>query len=133
MGRALKCRHGWLTSVGRGWPKKWIYNARDLPQAGGLWRVLLVSQTRWEFSPSDHEAVQPCVLSSHSIIPYARTNRCPIKAQLLSSLSTKFIVMGPLGLHTTRPWAQSENRYPTIDAVCGESCSCDNEYNGLFG
>ena len=75
--------------------------------------VLLVSQTRWEFSPLDREAIQPCVLSSYSIIPNPRTNRCPIKAQLLSSFSTKFIVMGPLGLDPTHPWAQSENRDPT--------------------
>ena len=65
--------------------------------------ALLVSQTRWEFSPSDREAVQPCVLSSYLIIPNARTNRCPVKAQLLSSLSTKFTVMGSLGLDPTYP------------------------------
>ena len=65
--------------------------------------ALLVSQTRWEFSPLDREAVQPGVLSSYSIIPNARTNRCPIKAQLLSSLSTKFIVMGLLGLDPIHP------------------------------
>ena len=82
--------------------------------------VLLVSQTRWEFSPLDREAIQPCVLSSYSIIPNPRTNRCPIKAQLLSSLSTKFIVMGPLGLDPIHPWAQSENRDPTIGAVHGK-------------
>ena len=76
--------------------------------------ALLVSQTRWEFSPSDREAVQPCILSSYSIIPNTRTNRCPVKAQLLSSLSTKFIVMGPLGLDLIHPWAQSENRDPTV-------------------
>ena len=67
--------------------------------------ALLMSQTRREFSPSDHEAVQPSVLSSYSIIPNARTNRCLVKAQLLSSLSTKFIVMGPLGLDPTHPGA----------------------------
>ena len=72
---------------------------------GGRSMAFLVSQTRWEFSPSNHEAIQPCVLSSYSIIPNARTNRCPVKAQLLSSLSTKFIVMGPLGLDPIHPWA----------------------------
>ena len=63
---------------------------------------------------------QPCVLSSHSIIPNPRTNRCPIKAQLLSSLSTKFIVMGPLGLDPIHPWAQFENHDLTIGAVRGK-------------
>ena len=82
--------------------------------------ALLVSQTIWEFFPSDHEAVQPCVLCSYSIIPNSRTNRWPVKAQLLSSLSTKFIVMDPLGLDPTHPWAQSENCDPTIGAVCGK-------------
>ena len=67
--------------------------------------ALLMSQTRWEFPPSNHEAVQPGVLSSYSIIPNARTTCCPVKAQLLSSLSTKFIVMGLLGLDPTHPWA----------------------------
>ena len=76
--------------------------------------ALLVSQTRWEFFPSNCKAVQPGVLSSYSIIPNARTNRCLVKAQLLSSLSTKFIVMDSLGLDPTHPWAQSENRDPTI-------------------
>ena len=76
--------------------------------------ALLVSQTRWEFSPSDREAVQPSVLSSYLIIPNARTNRCSVKAQLLSSLSTKFIVMGSPDLNPTHLWAQSENRDPTI-------------------
>ena len=79
--------------------------------------ALLVRQTRWEFSPSDREAIQPCVLSSYSIIPNAWTNYCPIKAQLLSSLSTKFIVMGPLGLDPTHPWAHFENRDPTYTYV----------------
>ena len=74
--------------------------------------ALMGSQIRWELSPSDREAVQPCVLSSYSIIPNLRTNRCPIKAQLLSSLSTKFIVMGLLGLDPIHPWAQFENRDP---------------------
>ena len=82
--------------------------------------ALLMSQTRWEFSPSNHEAVQPGVLSSYSIIPKTRTTRCPVKAQLLSSLSTKFIVMGLLDLDPTHPWAQSENRNPTIGAVYGK-------------
>ena len=82
--------------------------------------ALLVSQTRWEFSPSDREAVQPSVLNSYSIIPNARTNHCPIKAQLMSSLSTKFIVIVLLGLDPIHPWAQSENRNPTIGAVCGK-------------
>ena len=50
--------------------------------------VLLVSQTRWEFFPSDREAVQPCVLSSYSIIPNFNTSHYPIKAQLLDPLST---------------------------------------------
>ena len=63
---------------------------------------------------------QPCVLSSHSIIPNPRTNHCPIKAQLLSSLSTKFIVMGLLGLDPIHPWAQYENRDPTIGAIRGK-------------
>ena len=94
--------------------------------------ALLVSQTIWEFSPSDHEAVQPCVLCSYSIIPNSRTNRWPVKAQLLSSLSTKFIVMDPLGLDPTHPWAQSENCDPTIGAVCGKSCLYDDECNGLL-
>ena len=66
--------------------------------------ALLVSQTRWEFSPSDRKAVQLCVLSSYSIIPNPRTNRYLIKAQLLSSLSTKFIVIGPLGLDPIHLW-----------------------------
>ena len=82
--------------------------------------MFLVSQTRWEFSPLDREAVRPCVLSSYSIIPNPRTNRCPIKTQLLSSLSTKVIVMGPLGLDPIHPWAQSENRDPTIGAIYGK-------------
>ena len=75
--------------------------------------ALLVSQTRWEFSPLDREAVQPYVLNSYSIIPNPRTNRCSIKAQLLSSLFTKFIVMGPLGLDLIHLWTQSENSDPT--------------------
>ena len=75
--------------------------------------ALLGSQIRWEFSPSDREAVQPCVLSSYLIIPNPRTNRCSIKAQLLSSLFTKFIVMGPLGLDLIHLWTQSENSDPT--------------------
>ena len=120
MGRALKYAYGWLTSVGRGWPKKEIYNARDLPQRGGVSMALLGSQTRLEFSPSDREVVQHCVLSSYSIILNARTNNCPVKAQLLSSVFTKFIVMGLLGLDPTHPWAQSENCDPTIGAVCGK-------------
>ena len=90
------------------------YNARDLPQRGvGVSLALLGSQIRWEFSPSDREAVQPCVLSSYLIIPNPRTNRCSIKAQLLSSLFTKFIVMGPLGLDLIHRWAQSEKWDPT--------------------
>ena len=87
--------------------------ATVLGRGRGVFMALLGSQIRWEFSPSDREAVQPCVLSSYSIIPNLWTNRCPIKAQLLSSLSTKFIVMGPLGLDPIHPWAQSENRDPT--------------------
>ena len=84
--------------------QKDIYNARELPQEGGFFPgkrgtdssiVLLISQTRWEFissdgefSPSDREAIQPCVLNSYSVIPNPRTNRGLIKTQLLSSLST---------------------------------------------
>ena len=84
--------------------QKEIYNARDLPQERGFFPgkrgtdssiVLLVSQTIWEFIsldgaffPLDREAVQLCVLSSYSIIHNLRTNRCPIKAQLLNLLST---------------------------------------------
>ena len=86
--------------------QKEIYNARDLPQSGegGVFPgkgstdcsiKLLVSQTRWEFVssdeeffPSDHEAVQLCVLSSYSIILSLRTNRYPIEAQLLNPLCT---------------------------------------------
>ena len=40
MRRALKYGHRWLTSVGRGWLEREIYNARDLPQRGegSRWR-----------------------------------------------------------------------------------------------
>ena len=82
--------------------------------------ALLGSQTRLEFSPSDREVVQPHVLSSYLIIPNAWTNCYPVKAQLLSLLFTKFIVMGLLGLDPTHPWAQFENRDPTIGVVCGK-------------
>ena len=40
--------------------------------------------------------------------------------------------MGPLGLDPIRRWAQSESCDPTISAVCGKSCLCDDEYNGLL-
>ena len=50
--------------------------------------VLLVSQTRWEFSPLDREAIQPCVLNSYLIISNFNTIRCPIRAQLLNLHST---------------------------------------------
>ena len=44
----------------------------------------------------------------------------------------KFIVMGPLGLDPICRWAQSESRDPTIGVVCGKSCLCDDECNGLL-
>ena len=96
------------------------------------------SETRWEFIFSDEEsfplkrwAVWFCVLSSYLIIPNFYTSRRPIRAQLLDPLY-KFIVMSPLGLDLIRRWAQPENCNLTIGAICGESCLCDDECNGLL-
>ena len=82
--------------------------------------ALLVSQTRWEFYPSDREAVQPYVLSSYSIIPNRLNKPLPHQSPALKLTLYKFIVMGPLGLDPIHPWAQSGNRDPTISVVCGK-------------
>ena len=91
--------------------------------------MLLGSETRREFISSDEEPLPPgcwavwfCVLSSYLIIPNFNTSRCPTRAQLLD----------PLGLDPIRRWAQSESRDPTIGTVCGKSCLCDDECNGLL-
>ena len=46
MEHALKYRHGWLISVGGGWPKREIYRTQEIPHRGCGGRALLVSQTR---------------------------------------------------------------------------------------
>ena len=85
------------------------------------------SETRWEFTSSDEESFPPgrwaiwfCVLSSYLIIPNFPHKPSPHQSSTFGPTLYKFIVMGPLGLDPVRRWARSENRDPTISAVCGK-------------
>ena len=133
MGRALKYRHGWLTSVGGGWTKeKDIYTSRDLPKGRGGkrkrrrealgkreelgtfilgWGVL----SPWDKGPSDSVFLAP--IWSSRLLP---NKPSPHQSPTFGHTLCKFIVMGLLGPDPVRCWARSENRDPTIGVVYGK-------------
>ena len=110
--------------------KKELYNVREQPQEGGTEIPLRVLFNEFEQKPissdgelvsSDHESIQLYVPGSYSMVSNICVNRCQTHRNLaLEPTLYKFIIMDPLGLDPIHFWAQSENRDPTIGAVCGE-------------
>ena len=101
--------------------------------------MLLGSERSWEFTSSDEESFSPgtqgrLILCSQLLFDHRPfTNKpSPHQSPTFGPTLYKFIVTGLLGLDPVRRWAWSENQDPTIDAVCGKGCSCDDECNGLL-
>ena len=81
----------------------------------------------WDVGPSDPMFLAPIRISR--LFP---NQPSPYQSPTFGPTLYKFIVMGLLGLDSIRRWAQSEKQDPTIGAVCGKGCSCDDECNGLL-
>ena len=81
----------------------------------------------WDVGSSDPVFLAPIGLSR--LLP---NQPSPYQSPTFEPTLYKFVVTGLLGLDSIRRWAQSEKQDPTIGAVCGKGCSCDDECNGLL-
>ena len=100
---------------------------------------LLGSEKGWEFTSSDEESFslgtqgRPILCSQLLFDHHLFQNKpLPHQSPTFGPTLYKFIVMGPLGIDLVRHWVRLENHDPTIGAVCGKGCSCDDECNGLL-